>query len=245
MVDTGASFSTISASVAKRTGIRMLSQSASVGSSTKRALSVRLGLAGQLQIGNATLKNVVFIVVPDSDWGIPHRFRISAIIGLPVLMALGRLELVNSGAPTLLYDVPRGKPARQAEVHSNLLLSCLEPLVLVRVPGAGAPLRMELDTGSNITTFAPNARAAAPGLFAQAELYTWHMAGIGGVVTDRRALRLPEVPFSIGGRTIIMKNVVVSSRASATSDGVIGADIFRQGTRWTMDFTTMTLAESK
>lgn len=245
LVDTGASFSTISASVARRTGIHMLSQAASVGSSTERAVAVRLGLARQLQIGNAVLKNVLFIVVPDSGWGIPRRFRISAIIGMPVLMALGPLELVNSGAPTLRYDARRGKRASPAGAHSNLLLSSLEPLVLVRVPGAAVPLRMKLDTGSNITTFTQNARAHAPTLFAHAERYTWHVAGMGGVVTEHRALRLPEVPLTIGGQTIIMKNVVVSSRAGATSDGVIGEDIFRQGRRWTADFKAMTLAVSK
>ena len=244
MVDTGASFSTISASVAKSSRIHMLSKAASVGSSTERAVAVRLGLARQLQVGNTVLENVVFIVVPDSAWGIPRSFRISAIIGMPVLMALGRLELVNSGAPTLRYDSRRAQHASQAGVHSNLLLSSLEPLVLVRVPGARVPLRMELDTGSNITTFTRNARADAPVLFAQAKRYTWRAAGMGGVVTEHRALRLPEVPLTIGGRTIIMRNVVVSSQESATSDGVIGEDVFRQGARWTMDFKAMALAVS-
>ena len=95
----------------------------------------------------------MFIVVPDSDLPVPRRLRISAIIGLPVLMTLGRLEFLDSGAPTLLYDAQRNKPAGHSGTHSNMLLSSLTPLVLVHVPGSGALLRMELDTGSNITTF--------------------------------------------------------------------------------------------
>lgn len=245
MVDTGASFSTISASVAERAGITMLNLAANVGSATERAVAVRVGIAKRLQIGHAMLENVLFIVVPDSDWGIPSRFQISALIGLPVLMALGRLELVNSGTPTLLYDVPRGKPASQDGVHSNMLLSGLEPLVLVRVPGEDAPLVMKLDTGSSTTTLTQKALADAPVLRAHAEGYVDHFAGIGGAVTDRRALRLPEVMLTIAGQPITLKNVVVSSRADSTSDGVIGEDIFRQGARWTMDFGTMTLAVAK
>lgn len=242
LVDTGASFSTISASIAKRSGIETLSHAASVGSSTEQAVAVRLGIARQLEIGTALLKNVVFIVVPDSAWGIPRRFRISAIIGMPVLMALGRLEFVNSGAPTFSYGALRGKPATQAGFHSNMLLSALSPLVLVRVPGTATPLRMELDTGANRSHFTRNAIADAPApFFAHAERYVWHVAGMGGVVTERQALRLPEVTLTIGGRPITLGNVVVSSRTSATSDGVIGEDILRQGARWTMDFKTMRL----
>lgn len=99
LVDTGANFSTISASAAKRSGIEVLSRPASVGSSTEQAVAVQLGIAKRLQIGNAMLKNVVFIVVPDAGWGIPRKFGISAIVGVPVLMALGRLEFVNSDPP--------------------------------------------------------------------------------------------------------------------------------------------------
>jgi len=245
MVDTGANMSAISASVAERVGIQMLSQSASIGSSTERTVRVQLGIARQLQIGNAILENVVFIVLPDSELRLPPNYRISAIIGLPVLMALGRLEFVNSGAPRLLYGVSRGEPANQGGAHPNMLLSGLEPLVLVRVPGAGNPLRMKVDTGSDHTYFTSNAARDAPVFFAHAEQYNWHVGGAGGIVTERRALRLPEASLTIGGRQIILRNVIVSSRASSTSDGVIGEDIFHQGTRWKMDFKTMTLAASK
>ena len=68
-------------------------------------------------------------------------------------MTLGRLEILDSGTPTLLYDVQHSKLAGHYDAHSNMVLSCLTPLVLVHVPGSGALMRMELDTGSNITTF--------------------------------------------------------------------------------------------
>lgn len=245
MVDTGASFSAISASVAKRVGITLLDRPATVGSSTKRAVAVRVGIAKRLQIGQAVLENVVFIVVPDSAWGIPRKFQISALIGLPVLMALGRLEFVNSPTPTLLYDVPRDQSASEDGAHWNMLLAGLEPLVLVRVPGKDAPLVMKLDTGANATSFTQKALADAPTLLAHAERYVDHSAGIGGAVTDQRALRLPQVTLTIAGQPVTLQNVVVSSQANSTSDGVLGADLFRHGARWTMDFKTMTLAVSK
>lgn len=142
---------------------------------------MRLGIAKRLRIGNAMLANVVFYVLPDSDWRIPRSYHVSAIIGLPVLMALGRLQFVNSAAPTLSYDVSHGRSAGRAGPHSNMLLSGLDPLVLVRVPGAVRPLRMELDTGADRTDFTHDALAKSPALSAHVEPYVWQ--GVGGTKT--------------------------------------------------------------
>ena len=239
LLDTGASFSTISASLATRFGIKMLRHGAAVGSSTRRSVGVRLGMAKRLQIGNATLKNVMFIVVPDSDLPIPRKLRVDAIIGLPVIMTLGRLEFLNSATPTLLYDVRPSRAAVHPDIHSNMLLSGLTPYVLVHVAGSRALLRMKLDTGSDSTSFTKNAMAVAPNFFSSAKRYVWHFGGVGGVAKERHALRLPEAALLIGGRGVVLKNVMVSSRDSPTKDGVIGSNIFREATRWIMDFKTM------
>lgn len=244
LLDTGASFSTISASVAMHFGIKLLSHQAKVGSSTRQAVGVQLGIAKRLQIGNAMFKNAVFIVVPDSALPLPPRLKISAVIGLPVLMTLGRIELLDSGTPTLRYDVPHSKPAGHYDSHSNLVLSALTPLVLVHVPGSGALLRMELDTGSNMTTFTKNAMTIAPTFFAGANPYVLHFGGVGGSVREHRALRLPEATLMIGRHHIVLKNVIVSPRSSATKDGVIGANILRAGKRLTIDFKAMRFSVS-
>ena len=244
LLDTGASFSTISASVATHFGIELLSHQAEVGSSTRRAVGVQLGIAKRLQIGNAMLKNAVFIVVPDSALPIPPRLKISAVIGLPVLMTLGRLEFLDSGTPTFRYDVPHSNPAGHYDIHSNLVLSALTPLVLVHVPGSGALLRMVLDTGANMTNFTKNAMTVAPTFFAGAKPYVFHFGGVGGSVREHRALRLPEATLIIGRHHIVLKNVIVSSRSSATRDGVIGANILRAGKRLTIDFKAMRVSVS-
>ena len=244
LLDTGASFSTISASIAAHFGIKLLSHQATVGSSTRRAVGVQLGIAKRLQIGNAMFKNAVFIVVPDSALPIPPRLKISAVIGLPVLMTLGRLEFLDSDTPTFRYDVQHSKPVGHYDAHSNMVLSALTPLVLVHVPGSGALLRMVLDTGSNMTTFTKNAMTVAPTFFAGAKPYVLHFGGAGGSVRERRALRLPEATLIIGRHHIVLKNVIVSSRSSATRDGVIGANILRAGKRLTIDFKAMRVSVS-
>ena len=245
VLDTGANFSTISVSAAKRTGVRMLPRAVTVGSSTEQSVPTQLGIARRVQIGAAVLSNVVFIVLPDSALSFPHGYRIDAIIGLPVLMELGRLAFSNSGAPTFTYGVHRDVLPEQGDVHSNLLLSGLEPLVLVHVPGAPGLLRMALDSGANATGFTHNAVADAPVLLQHAAQHALHLGGAGGVVTERKALRLPHVALVIGGRLFKLTDVAVSSRSSAGSDGTIGQDILRQGSRWTLNFKSMTLRIEK
>jgi predicted aspartyl protease len=248
IVDTGANFSTISASAARRAGIRMLTGEASVGSSTEQAVATRLGIAPRLRIGDAVLTNVVFIVLPDSALTFANgAYRIEAIIGLPVLMALGRIEFAGSGAkPTFVYGVPPAMTASEARPRpANLLLSGLQPLLLVRVPGASHPLRMVLDTGANTTMFSHNAVTDAPALLAHAGVHDLHVGGAGGTETDRKALRLPVVTLTVDGRRFKLENVAVISRARAGSDGMIGQDLLRQGARVTVDFQSMRLTIAK
>ena len=245
VLDTGANFSTISASAARRTGLRILPRAVTVGSSTEQSVPTRLGIARHIQIGDTVLSNVVFIVLPDSALTFPHGYRIEAIIGLPVLMQLERLEFSNSGTLTLSYGVRDGTRPEQADAHSNLLLAGLEPLVLAHVPGVPTPLRMELDSGANATGFAHNAIADAPALLHHAAQHALRLGGAGGVVTEHKALRLPHVALIIGGRRFTLQGVAVSSHSNTGSDGTIGQDILRQGSRWTLNFKSMTLRIEK
>lgn len=245
VLDTGANFSTISASTAQRAGVRMLPRAVTVGSSTKKSVPTQLGVARRVQIGAEVLSNVVFIVLPDSALTFPHGYRIPAIIGLPVLMRLERLEFSNSSAPTFSYGVRDGARPEHVDAHSNLLLAGLQPLVLAHVPGVPEPLRMELDSGANATGFAHNAVADARGLLRHAAQHALRFGGAGGVVTEHKALRLPHVALIIGGRRFTLQHVAVSSHSSVGSDGTIGEDILRQGSRWTLNFNTMTLRIEK
>jgi predicted aspartyl protease len=241
IADTGAAFSTMSASTAKAVGLQMLRRSATVRSATERAVATRIGIARRLQIGDTTLANVVFIVLPDAALRFPHGYRINAIIGLPVLMALERLEVVNSRSPVLFYDIASGKLAGRIESESSVLLSGLSPVVLARIPRAVHSLTMKLDSGANVTTLNHNAIVDAPVLRAHSERHVLRIGGAGGDVNAQRALQLPELTLVIGGRRFILKNVAVSPRASVGNDGTIGEDILRQGSRWELDFRTMKL----
>lgn len=250
IVDTGAGLSVISVSAAKRAGIRMLnSQGLSTGTASERALAVRLGIARRLQIGNAMLTNVVFLVLPDAALRLPHD-RINAIIGVPVLMALGpRLEFVNSAKSALLYDVANGNSAGAAGSDSHLIFYEDILMILVQIPGVRKPLGMFLDTGTTSSELAHGAIVDAPALLRHAERHALPLVGAGGTVKEVHGLILPDVTLIIGGRRFKLKKVPVNSATSAISsygaDGNIGQDILRQGAGWIVNFKTMTLAVAK
>jgi predicted aspartyl protease len=241
IIDTGAAFSTISASTAERLGIQMLSQGVSVGSSTEKAVGTRLGIARQLRIGNALLTKVVFIVLPDAALTFANgAYKINAIIGLPVFIALGRIEVAK---PDFVYGTAREVSAGHApQATPDMVLSGLEPLILVRLAGTSEPLRMVLDTGSNVTVFNHNLAVDAPALVAGLEQHAFRLGGAGGVGIDRKALRLPATTLMIGGRSFELKDVSVTSDGQSGSDGSIGQDVVGQGSRMTLDFRTMRFA---
>jgi len=245
LLDTGAQFSTLSASAARRAGIRMLSQPVTVGSSTEQSVATRLGIASRLRIGRAVLANVVFIVLPDAALSFAHgAYTIDAIVGLPVFLALGRIGFVNGASPAFVYGRARGRTTGAAG-NAKLLLSGLEPLVLTHVLGMVRPLRLKLDTGANATLLDHAALRDAPRLLAHAEGRALRLGGAGGDATDRKALRLPSLTLVISGRHIKLGNVAVTSGGGQSSDGTLGQDVLRQAGRLTLDFHAMTVSMSR
>ena len=242
VLDTGAQFSTVSASTARQIGLRMVRQMARVSSSTERSVPTRLGVARRLQLGHTVLANVVFIVLPDSALRFAHgAYSINAIVGLPVLLALRRTAFVHPrGAARLVFGARQHPaPPRPGAPAPDLLLSSLAPLVLVRLPGVQAPLRMLLDTGANATLFAHNVVQADPQLLQHAATRRLRLGGAGGTKTDPHALRLPEVTLFIGTERFVLQHVAVRSGDHKSADGTLGEDVLRQGDRVILNFRTM------
>jgi hypothetical protein len=180
-------------------------------------------------------------VLPDSALTFANgAYRIDAIVGLPVFIALGRIEVGNTG---FVYGTaPDWAAGRASQRDPDMLLSGLQPLILTRVPGTSDPLRMILDTGSNVTLFNHNLAVDAPALLAGLEQHALRLGGAGGAQIDRKALKLPATTLIIGGRHFALEDISVTSSGKPGSDGVIGQDVLGQGTRMTLDFATMRFA---
>jgi len=237
VVDTGAGFSTMTQSSAERLHVKMLADTVSVASGTQAAVQTRLGVAPELRFGEAVLKDVVFIVVPDSDLSFGDgAYKIDAIVGLPVFLKLGRLEFIRSeGKESLAYGPKTG----QAMPKPNMILRGVSPIVLVDAEKAATPLRMVLDTGATNTMLNASAIEAFPQLGAGAEKSRVRLGGAGGMKDDNDTLRLPELRLSIAGEPIALKEVQVLSKPETDHHGTIGQDILRHGNSFVLDFDHM------
>src|SRR5262249_34310739 len=91
ILDTGANQSVISRTFAERIGLTLLPGVASVGSGlTGLPSALRVGVLPTLQVGGTTLTNVVLLVLDDKMLRLgPDAYQLDAILGYPILEALG------------------------------------------------------------------------------------------------------------------------------------------------------------
>ena len=235
ILDTGANFSTVTESEARRMELAIREVHGFARGYTQAKNSTRLAVAGELRFGSARLHNVVFLVLADQALFIsPLKHQIHGILGLPAMRALGCVDLSTQGALTLDSGAkpPQGPP--------NLFFDGLNPIV--QVLHSGHNLQMMLDTGASATSLYPSIRDA----LAQWERYqltNTRVEGISGAggSEQRQAGLAPTIQLEVLGRTIYLQRISLLGQAPAGSaslrDGILGIDALAGGFR--LDFRAM------
>lgn len=234
--DTGANLSVLSASTAQRLGVRMLEGDASVGNSVRGTVAVRLGIADRLEIAGNVIRNVVFLVIDDASLTFGGgAYKIPAIVGYPVMQALGRFRV----EPTALTVEPA---SASTNGQRNLVLVSNELFVDARVGGIDVPLY--LDTGANPSHLNELFAAAHPEPLAGLARIERRLSGAGGTATGQ-AVRWSDVPVELAGRSVRMPSLLVGmpggAAKPATTYGVIGADLLARFASYTIDLKAMRL----
>ena len=99
IVDTGASVSIISRTVAEQMGLSLLPGSESGEGSSGKFVPVHVALIAELHLGTAVLRNVPVLVAEDSDLTFSSLdYKINGCLGLPVLAALGSFTVSRDGS---------------------------------------------------------------------------------------------------------------------------------------------------
>lgn len=230
ILDTGANFSTVNESTAKRLGLRMLDSAVSVGSSSRDAVASRLGVADRLGIGDAQFLNVVFIVLPDADLSFADgAYTIDAILGMPVFLEMKRMALAMiDGEEVLAFGSKAGSVGGAGR---NILFSGLSPIVSVEIDAKGTqvPLAMLLDSGAVRTSFDGAFGKDGAALLADAEIVTSQHGGAGGVVVSETTQRMKSVDLSVGGRTVALSDVDYLASDRLGRHGLLGLDALTGG----------------
>lgn len=231
VLDTGAQLCVLTKSAAQQAGVRPLEGSVPVDAVTGSKVASQLAVIETLSIGSSTFHHVLALVMDDSALAIGN-YKISAIIGFPVLEALGRLDFGRDG-------ILRAGNISGAPSFNNLALNGLGPIVEGNYHGVD--LTFTIDTGAVNSHFTKNLVDRFPEI-ASGEAGHLNLGGAGGL-RSFATYRIPEFQITVGGQPVKLSKVDVLAEASnADIDrhyGNLGQDIFRQFDHMVIDFKRM------
>jgi hypothetical protein len=238
--DTGANYSLMTESEARRFGLKVREVSTKMGVSTGAMVDSRIAVADEVSFGSFRLKHVAFLVFRDdqppfneSPEGSPGR----GLIGMPVLMAFQRFVWANGK-----FEIG-SKPLGRNIPHAKLCFDGNFPVTEIQFENR--TLTFNLDTGATNTDLFPPFAAAFPELISKAtKTDSYKTEGIGSVKYMNAAI-LPSVHFSIGGFPVTLHNADVflepTNEMSNFFAGNLGNDLLQQAHKTTFDFREMTL----
>jgi predicted aspartyl protease len=237
VLDTGAAFSVVSQSVARQAGVRELGATARFSATGNGEANAGLGVADEVVIAEAKLRNVVVLILPDDYMDIfSGETKVGAIIGLPVFLKMGRIAMLpGKDGPEFTFGPSGGQPGKA----SNMRLHKLIPIVsgTLKRPEPQA-VNMLLDTGASVTSFNARFAASFPELVADAPTVSNTSGVIGEASLSRQAGRLGQLRFEVGGTNFTISGAPAFEEQRPSYDGAFGQDILRMG--FIADFETMT-----
>jgi len=238
--DTGANFSVMSESEAKRIGLKVREVGGSSLVSTGARVSIRLAVADQISLGEAVLRNVAFLVFPDDQPPFNSQpVGSRGLIGLPVLLALERF----AWRADKVFEIG-AKKEQEKNSRSNM---CFDGnLPAVQVQQGDRKLVFVLDTGASNTDLFPPFAPEFPELIREAQKTdSYKMEGVGST-KDMKAATLESVQFVIGDFSVVLKpaNVLLSTTGETSKffEGNLGIDLLQQAREVVFDFGVMRLS---
>ncbi len=139
--DTGANFSVVMKSYAKKVGIKILKGTFKVNSVTGTKVDSEVGYAEEVKIGNMIFRNVVFLVFPDEALTFSMGLSIEAIIGFPIIRDMREIRISEDG-----MFIPLNPDTK---AYNNFLLNGFSPIIEM-LKGKDS-LSFAFDTGAKRT----------------------------------------------------------------------------------------------
>ncbi len=145
IIDTGAAFSMVTESEAKRLGIKTVAGTPKYNGITGAGGSAgHYGYAERVRFGDTELRNVTYMVLPDDaiDFFVKLPQEQRGVIGMPILLAAEAIRWDRDGNLSIGIET---KPANLRD--ANVAFDGLVPLTYWEV--AGHRIAVELDCGSD------------------------------------------------------------------------------------------------
>ncbi len=233
--DTGASLTVLSAETARRLGVEALSGTTPIGNGVDTTVPARVGIAARIEVAGNVVENVPVLIIDDAQLTfpqVPGGYDIKAILGMPVMRALGRLRMERAGRLVVLPGEGAGTSNMRAS--GNLLF------VDAAVGGAAMPLL--LDTGANQSELSPLYAAAHPEAVAALPRGQAARSSAGGARADSVAT-WRDAPVALAGRSLRLPLLPVTLPREGAPEprayGTLGASILLAFDSYTLDFRAM------
>jgi predicted aspartyl protease len=236
--DTGANYSLMSESEAKRFGLTVRAVSTKMAVSTGAQVDFKIAIAAELSLGSFRLKHVAFLVASDDQPPFNEDMPGSrGLIGIPVLLALQRFAWASKK-----FEIG-SKAVNRNVLQAELCFDENDPITQVQFENR--TLTFVLDTGATNTDLYPPFAAAFPALIREAaKTDSYKTEGVGSVKYMDAAI-LPSVHLSIGGFPVVLSNADVLLKPTGDKsnyfEGNLGIDLLQQAHKTTFDFKAMTL----
>jgi predicted aspartyl protease len=238
MLDSGANYSVVSASFAKRLHLDIIGKISGIGSVTGIKVDGQLAIVKDLALGSATLHNVVVLVLSDEHLHIKLskvEYQISAVLGYPVFQGLGRISFI--GEKSILI----GAKSIAATDGVQLLMDSLTPIAMLASDGLTMPFI--LDTGATATDLSYTYWVKAADRVSSWPRSQRQSAGLGGTKTFEKVV-LPEWEVVVGKDKVVLKDIEVETQRKPEEGdqpmyGRLGQDLWKNAAGFTIDFRSM------
>jgi predicted aspartyl protease len=239
ILDTGANFSTMSESEARRLGLMIYEGSVEGTVSTGGQVAFRVAVADRLKVGNVRLRNVAFLVARDDQQpfvDLPLGER--GVIGLPVLLAFQTLRW-NANQEFEIAFRSTGRNIRKA----NMCFEGAMPVIVAEF--LHQQINLVLDTGASETGLWPVfAREFATVISESGKKESKQISGVGQSV-EVASIILPELTLRVGGFDSVLRPAHVLLEQTGPDSqwyhGRLGLDVLSLARSVSLDFKSMTL----
>lgn len=237
IIDTGANFSAVSESFARKLGLTLSKNAATTQGITGAENVLHMAVIPEMHIGDALVRKIVVLVMEDRSLNLvtaAGKYQIDAILGYPVLSALGAMRFEKNA-------IRFGPTSGDANAGAALYMEFLTPLLQCRV--GGRELLFSFDTGASGSVFTfTYYKQFRDSALRNAPKKPYGMGGAGGI-RRFQAFYQSIVNIGVGERTAKLRDVPVIPQPMDTDldklNGNLGRDLVEGFRDFTMDFTHM------
>jgi hypothetical protein len=240
IADTGAQVSVMMQSVAKTAHVKMMGASRDVGSTTA-TVSGQIGLIPEVKLGDAVVKNIPVLVLPDAQLTISDGKKsvsLPFILSLYALADFGRIAWLDHDKWLALGS------AAPASLPGAVPMIWHQTGIAVPLEGLGGRRAAQFDSGADSSYLYESGAALLSDAERASIIKTKRkIGGVGGIV-EEDIRRVPEAGMTLAGQPLVLKNLDIAKQPDTGEAARLGEDVLQAYSAVVFDFGAMTFSVS-